>query len=91
MERFRKEIDPSEIDRVINLAESSYIFSLDSNKGIAWQLSYYQTVFKDWKYLPNYLDNLKRISVNDIHATYDKYIKDTNKTVAVLRDERGGK
>ena len=91
MDRFRKEIDSSEIDKVFNLAESSYIFSLDSNSGIAWQLSYYQTVFKDWRYMINYLDNLKRISVNDIHTVYDKYIRDNNKTVAVLRDERGAK
>jgi predicted Zn-dependent peptidase len=91
MEKFRKEIDQSEIDRVINLSESSYIFSLDNNSGIAWQLSYYQTVFKNWKYTINYLDNLRNISVNDIHVIYDKYIIDKNKTVAVLRDERGGK
>ena len=91
MDRFRKEIDQPEIDKAINLAESSYIFSLDSNSGIAWQLSYYQTVFKDWRYMINYLDNLKLISVNDIHTTYDKYIRDNNKTVAVLRDERGSK
>jgi predicted Zn-dependent peptidase len=91
MDRFRKEINQSEIDKVINLSESSHIFSLDNNSGIAWQLSYYQTVFKDWRYLINYLDNLKKISVNDIQTTCDKYIKDNNKTVAVLRDERGNK
>ncbi|MCL2154487.1 MAG: insulinase family protein [Leptospirales bacterium] len=89
MEKFRKEIDQSEIDRVINLSESSYIFSLDSNSGIAWQLSYYQTVFKDWRYMVNYLDNLKLISVDDIRTVYDKYIRDNNKTVAALHDERG--
>jgi predicted Zn-dependent peptidase len=91
MERFRKEIDSDEIEKVLNLAESSYFFSLDTNNGIARQLSYYQTVFKDWRYMTDYLDNLKKISVNDIHATYDKYIKEINRTVAVLRDERGGK
>jgi len=91
MDRFRKEIDQAEIDRAINLSESSYIFSLDSSSGIAGSLSYYQTVFKDWRYMTGYLDNLKRISVNDIQTVYDKYIKDNNKTVAVLHDERGGK
>ncbi|MCL1865388.1 MAG: insulinase family protein [Spirochaetes bacterium] len=91
MERFRKEINQSDIDKAINLSESSYIFSLDSNSGIAWQLSYYQTALKDWRYMINYLDNLKRISVNDIQTVYDKYIRDNNKTVAVLHDERGGR
>jgi predicted Zn-dependent peptidase len=88
MDKFRKEIGPSDIDKAINLAESSFIFSLDSNNGIASQLSYYQTVFKDWKYMADYLDNLKRVSINDIQKTYFKYIKDNNKTVATLHDER---
>jgi predicted Zn-dependent peptidase len=88
MDKFRKEVESSDIDKAINLSESSYIFSLDNNNDIAWHLSYYQTVFKDWKYMINYLDNLKHISVDDIQRTYDKYIRDNNKTVAVLHDER---
>ncbi|HNX24840.1 MAG TPA: pitrilysin family protein [Spirochaetota bacterium] len=91
MSRFRKEIDSAEIDRVKNLSESSFIFMLDNNDGIAGQLSYYQTVFKDWRYLANYLENLNKVSVEDIYSAFDKYIKDNNRTVAVLLDDRSVK
>jgi predicted Zn-dependent peptidase len=91
MNRFRKEVDEAEIGRVKNLSESSFIFMLDNNDGIAGQLSYFQTVFRDWRYIANYLDNLNKVSVGDIHISYDKYIRDNNKTVAVLLDDRSVK
>jgi len=91
MEKFRKDVDYAEIDRVKNLAESSFIFMLDNNDGIAGQLSYFQTVFKDWRYIADYTENLNRVSVDDIKSSFDKYIKDNYKTVAVLRDDRSVK
>jgi len=91
MKKFRKEVDSSEMDRVKNISESTSIFMLDNNDGIAGQLSYYQTVFKDWRYLADYLENLNKVSLEDIRITYDKYIIDNYKTVAVLRDNRSVK
>jgi len=91
MNKFRKEVDSAEIDRVKNLSESSFIFMLDNNDGIAGQLSYYQTVSKNWRYLANYLENLNKVSVEDVHNSFDKYLKDKYKTVAILRDDRSVK
>jgi len=91
MGRFRKEVDSAELNRVKNIAESSFIFMLDNNEGIAAQLSYFQTVFKDWKYTADYIENLNKVSVDDIYTAYDKYIKDNYKTVAVLHDNRSSK
>ncbi len=91
MSRFRKEFDSSELERIKNQSESSFIFTLDNNDGIAGQLSYYQTVFKDWRYMANYLEILNRVSVGDIQISFDKFIKDNCKTVAVLRDNRSSK
>jgi len=91
MDIFRKSVNSAEIDRVRNLAESSFIFMLDNNDGIAGQLSYFQTVFKDWRYIANYMENLNKVSIEDIRKTYDKYIKDIYRTVAVLRDDRSSK
>lgn len=91
MKNFRKDVDSAEIGRVKNIAESSFIFTLDNNDGIAGQLSYFQTVFKDWRYIADYLENLNKVSVDDIHSALDKYVKDNYKTVAVLRDNRSSK
>lgn len=91
MKKFRDEVNSAELDRVKNISESSFIFMLDSNDGIANQLSYFQTVNKDWRYLSDYPDNLNRVSIKDVHDAYDRYIIDNYKTVAVLRDNRSGK
>lgn len=91
MKKFRKDVDAAELERVKNISESSFIFMLDNNDGIAHQLSYFQTVNKDWRYLSGYLDDLNRVNVDDIHDAYDKYIIDNYKTVAVLRDNRSSK
>ncbi len=91
MSRFRKEVDTAEIGRVKNIAESSFIFMLDNNEGIAGQLSYFQTVFKDWRYIANYIENLNKVSVGDVHSAYDTFINDNYKSVAVLHDNRSGK
>lgn len=91
MDRFRKEFNQTEMERVKNLSLSSFIFMLDNNDGIAGQLSYYQTVFKDWRYIADYIVNLNRVSINNVHSSYDKHIRDINKTVAVLHDSRRAK
>jgi len=88
---FRNEVDTAELVRVKNLAESSFIFMLDNNDGIAGQLSYYQTVFKDWRYIADYLENLNKVSVENVRESFDLYVQDNYKTAAVLRDNRSSK
>lgn len=91
MKKFRKEVDDTEIDRVKTLSESSFIFMLDNNGGIAGQLSYFQTVFRDWRYIADYIENLNRLTSEDIRSAFDKFVRDNYRTVAVLYDDRSGK
>jgi predicted Zn-dependent peptidase len=91
LDSFRKEFDQPEMERVKNLSRSAFIFMLDNNYGLAGQLSYCQTVFRDWRYIADYMVNLNRISIDDIHKSFDSYIRDSNKTVAVLHDSRSVK
>ncbi len=91
MAKFRKEVDAVEIDRVKTLSESSFIFMLDNNGGIAGQLSYFQTVFRDWRYIADYIETINKLTVEDIQIAYDKFVRDNYRTVAVLCDDRSGK
>ncbi len=91
MKKFREEFGSAELDRVRNIAESSYIFMLDSNDGIASQLSYCQTVFRDWRYIADYLEKIGKVSIDDVKGAYDMYIQENYRTVAILRDSRGEK
>ncbi len=91
IKKFREGITSSEIERVINMSESEFVFMLDDNEGIAGQLGYCQTVFGDWRYLVSYLDMVKSINMDMIRGAMDKYMKDDNRTVVILRDSRGSK
>ncbi len=86
--RLQTDLKDEEIQKVLNRIESSFIFDLDSNMGIARLLSYYQTVFKDWKYSVDYLSVLKTISAKEIKDAIKKYLTDKNRTVGILRDSR---
>ena len=49
-----KDLSEQEIKKVITNMESSFIFDMDNNMGIARLLNYYQTIFGDWKYTVDY-------------------------------------
>lgn len=89
--RMRNDVKPEELERVRNLIESSFVFMLDSNDGIASHLSYHQTVSHSWRYLTDYTANISGITVQDVAGAVDKYINDRNRTTAILRDSRSSK
>ncbi|MCU0821188.1 MAG: insulinase family protein [Spirochaetes bacterium] len=86
VQRLAEDVKDSEIQTVLNRMESSFIFELDSNMGIAQTLDYYQTVFKDWKYAVNYLNVIKTINREEIKQVMKKYLTVTNRTTGILRD-----
>jgi len=91
IKRMRDNVRQEELQRVINQMESSFIFMLDSNDGIAHQLSYYQTVSGNWRYVTDYIEKISGLTVHDIKAAADKYLNDRNRVTAVLRDSRSKK
>ena len=91
IKKFREGVTASEIERVINMSESEFIFMLDDNEGIAGQLGYCQTVFGDWRYLVSYIDMVKSVNMDMIRSAMDNYMKDDNRTVVILKDSRGNK
>jgi len=47
-------------------------------------LSYYEALLGDFRYLIEYLDNIERITPQDILQTAQTYLNKENRTVAVL-------
>ncbi len=75
-----------ELQKVRNSMESHLIFRLASNSGMASLLSYYQTVFKDWKYAARYLQKLKEIKQIHLSQAIKGYIKPQNRIVGILKE-----
>ncbi len=80
------DLTEEELKKVLSQKESSFIFQMDNNIGIARMFSYYQTNFGDWKYGVDYLNVLKTVTVKEIKDTINKYLTKENRTVGILRD-----
>lgn len=88
IERFIKDVSAKEIRKVLNKMESSMLFDMDTNRGVARYLSYYQTIFGDWEYIVHYMNILKTISIKDIKSVSKKYFRKKNRIVGILYDSR---
>jgi len=88
IEDLKKNLEPGEIRRVLNRIESSLVFNLATNMGVARYLSYYQTVLGDWKYISGYIDRVGTVSEREIRETLDAYFSAENRTVGILVDSR---
>ncbi len=84
IERLKKDVSDDEIQKVKNRMESSLVFTLESNMGIARYLSYYDTVTGDWRNFAEYLESIKTITKNDITRALETYFTEDNRTVGVL-------
>ncbi|MCP4130711.1 MAG: insulinase family protein [bacterium] len=88
IEKMIEDISEKDIQKVLNKMESQQVFGLDTNKGIASMLSYYQVIFDDWKYSANYMKVLKTITTEDVKNTAKKYFRKKNRIVGILYDSR---
>ncbi|TFH43839.1 MAG: insulinase family protein [Chrysiogenales bacterium] len=88
IDRFFTDVSEEEISKVVNRIESEMVFGLGTNKGLAETLSYYQTVYGDWRYAATYLDMIRKVTKDDIRGMKDAYFTARNRTVAILHDSR---
>ena len=90
MDRMFDDLSDKELRKVVNSMESDLVFELETNKGLAGQLSYHQTVFGDWRYIVDYLPVIRSITAADIKGLKGKYFAKNNRTVGILKDSRPG-
>ncbi len=88
MDRFFGDVSEAELNKVVNGIESGMVFGLETNKGIARLLSYYQTLYGDWKYAADYLAMIKKVTIRDVKSMKEKYFSGSNRTVGMLLDSR---
>lgn len=81
-------VNREDVVKVLVAMESEMVFGLETNSGLARVLSYYQTIFGDWKYLLNYNDILRSIRIDEIKEAMAKYFTKKNRIVGILRDTR---
>ena len=86
IERLKSEpVSEEELEKAKTRARASLIRQLDSNTGLARQLTFYEVLTGDWRNLFEQLDEIEEVTADDILRVANKYFVPTNRTVGVIR------
>jgi predicted Zn-dependent peptidase len=86
IERLRNEpVTQEELDKAKTRARAGLIRQLDSNEGLAEQLTYYETLTGDWRNLFKQLDQIDAVTAEDIQRVASTYFTTKNRTVGVIK------
>jgi predicted Zn-dependent peptidase len=85
IERIKTEgITARELEKAKNRLMVDMLWQLKTNEGLASQLSYFDVIAGDWRYLAKYLDTIDRFGVEDVKAAANRYLQPSNRTIGVL-------
>ncbi|MBI3013241.1 MAG: insulinase family protein [Elusimicrobia bacterium] len=88
LEKLKSEpVSEKELKKIQNGLESEMIHEIESNKGIASGLAYYQTVLGDWRYPLKILEQIPTVTPQEIQQAAKKYFITGNRIVAFLERE----
>jgi predicted Zn-dependent peptidase len=83
LERFKTEkVDEEALSRVKTKTRASLIRRLDNNAGLASLLGAYHAVYGDWRKLFTSLDELNKVSSDDVRRVANQYFIHESRTVA---------
>lgn len=77
-------LTPQELEKVINNVEADYLRGLQSNSGLAHYMSEYAIIEGDWRQMTRYVENIRKVTPDDVMAAAKKYFTPENRTVATL-------
>jgi len=78
-------VTADELRKAKTRARAGLIRQLDSNSGLAAQLTAYQVLTGDWRNLFKELDKIDNVSAEDIQRVAEEYFKSSNRTVGVIK------
>jgi len=81
-------ISDLELVKAKNQLKMQYLRGFDSNQKIASNLSYYEVLFGDSKYILDYMNIIELVSVDDIMEAAQTFLTKENRTVAVLTGKK---
>jgi predicted Zn-dependent peptidase len=83
VERLKKEkVDDETMKRVKTKVRAGLIRRLDSNSGLAAQLAVYQALYGDWRKMFTAIDDINKVTADDIQRVAREYLVEAKRTVA---------
>jgi predicted Zn-dependent peptidase len=77
-------VTQKELEKAKTRARAYLISQLDSNSGLAEQITFYEVVTGDWRNLFTQLDQIEKVSAEDIGRVVKEYFTSKNRTVGVI-------
>ena len=77
-------VKPEELAKAKTRSRASLIRQLDSNSGLASLLTFYDVVTGDWRNLFKQLDDIDKVTAEDIQRVARQYFVTKNQTVGVI-------
>ncbi len=88
LDRIREEgITEEELERAKTRARSDLIGQLDSNSGLAYQLSRMEALTGDWRDVFRDLEELQAVTAEEVRRAAEETFRRENRTVAMIRTE----
>jgi predicted Zn-dependent peptidase len=78
-------VSSEELAKAKTRARAGLIRQLDSNSGLAAQLTFYEVVTGDWRNLFGQLDKIEQVTAEDIQRVANEYFTTKNRTVGIIR------
>ncbi len=75
---------PQELDKAKTRTRASLIRQLDSNSGLASQLTFYDVVTGDWRNLFKQLEDIDKVTAEDIQRVANQYFTTKNQTTGII-------
>jgi len=75
---------PEELAKAKTRSRASLIRQLDSNSGLASLLTFYDVVTGDWRNLFKQLDDIDKVTAEDIKRVSNEYFVTKNRTVGII-------
>jgi predicted Zn-dependent peptidase len=86
IDRLRNEpVTQEELDKAKTRARAGLIRQLDSNQGLAQQLTFYETLTGDWRNLFTQLEQIDAVTADDVQRVAREYFTTRNKTVGIIK------
>lgn len=84
IDKFKTEpVTEKELTKAKNQIEASFIMGQDSNFNRAMLLGQYETV-ASWKLLDKYVDEIRKVTAEDVMRVAKQYFSEDNRTVGIL-------
>ena len=77
-------VGPAELEKAIHSIESDFIYDKETVQGQARSLGFYETIARDWRFEPRYLEGMRKVTAESVQETARTYLRPDKLTAVVL-------